>query len=424
MLTKKIPALLLAALMVFGSVSVGASGAQDDDRWLKMSANKTGARYIVDSGNRPFRLFGMARCQYHTAWESNIIAGGAGGLAAYYKELGCNSIRLSFYFNREEDPGRNLVEECGGFNEAGISRYIDLYIEPDLRAIIDAGMYVVLDLHEYPVPDDRNAPDPADLLRQAREQYIPVWAELAKRYSDEPMVAMYELWNEPYAADQGSLHINSKGYIASGKYKGYDWNKGVCLFFIACVNEIRKYDTRHILLVSDFNAGWGTGWGTSWNGSPRAYKNRSLLDPCYRNILFSAHAAERQLHGDYARHRDHWANICDYYNIGVQFGEVELEDELASVQSISNFVTMLSQKEHTHHYSAMLWRPHLSMGGTNGDDYASVWSDFAKAYTSPEAEKTTPPPYRLTLWRRAVNFFTMIFNWAVDFFYGCFYRIF
>ena len=102
---------------------------------------------------------------------------------------------------------------------------------------------------------------------------------------------------------------------------------------------------------------------------------------------------------------------------------MELEDELASVQSITNFVTMLSQYENTHHYSAMLWRPHLSAGGTNGDDYASVWSDFAKAYISQENEKTQPPAYTLTFWRRTVNFITMLFNWVVDFFYSSFYRI-
>jgi len=426
MFTKKIPALLLAALMVLGTVMIGPAGAaaREGGGWLKMSANKTGARYIVDSNNRPFHLFGMARCQYHTTWESNIIEGGAYGLASYYKDLGCNSIRLSFYFNREDDPGKNLVEECGGFTEAGINRYIDLYVEPDLRAIIDAGMYVVLDLHEYPVPDDKDDPDPAHLMAQVREQYIPVWAALAKRYKDEPMIAMFELWNEPYAADAGTLHINSKGYIDAGKYRGYDWNREVCKFFIDCVDEIRKYDTRHILLISDFNAGWGTGWATSWNGPPCSFKNRSLLDPEYNNILFSAHAAERQLREAYTKHRDHWANICDFYNIGIQFGEVELEDELASVQSIANFVTMLSEKEATHHYAAMLWRPHLRAGGTNGDDYAGVWSDFAKAYTSPASGDTETPAYQLTVWRRSANFFTMIFNWAVDFFYGCFYKLF
>ena len=122
MLAKKMTAFLCAALLVLGFVLIGASGAvaaQADDHWLKMSANKTGARYIVDSDDRPFHLFGMARCQYHTSWESNLIDGGAYGLASYYKNLGCNSIRLSFYFNREEDPGRNLVEECGASPRRG-----------------------------------------------------------------------------------------------------------------------------------------------------------------------------------------------------------------------------------------------------------------------------------------------------------------
>ena len=427
MLMKKMAAVLLAALMVIGAVMIspfGAAAAGEDDRWLKMSANKAGARYIVDSDGKPFHLFGMARCQYHTGLESDIIDGGAYGLASYYKNLGCNSIRLSFYFNREEEPGKNLVEECGGFNEAGINRFIDLYVEPDLRAIIDAGMYVVLDLHEYPVPNDKDDPDPADLLRQVREQYIPVWAELAKCYHDEPMIAMFELWNEPYAADAGTLHVTSKGYIGSGKYKGYDWNREVCKFFIDCVDEIRKYDTRHILLISDFDAGWGTRWGLSWNGAACAYKNKSLLDPEYNNILFSAHAAERQLREVYSKHRDHWVNTCDYYNIGMQFGEVELEDELASVESITNLVTMLSENEATHHFPVMLWRPHLSAGGTNGDDYASVWSGFAKAYTAPASGDIETPVYRLTVWRRTANFLTMLFNGAVDFFYGLIYKIF
>jgi len=385
---------ILMSVLLFGGDKLYATGD-----WLQMSGNKNGPRYVVDADGKPFRLFGIARCQYHEDFEKEIMDKTYGretdayDFAVYYKNLGMNCIRYSIYYHRHNRPGENLIEECGGFNEAGINKYINDYVNPDLQKIMDAGMYVILDMHEYPHPTDKDDPNPAEILKIAHDEYIPLWIELAKRYKDEPRIAILELWNEPYAADQESLKLDDEGKIASGAYKGYDWNSGVVQFFIDCVAAVRKYDTRHIILVSDWNAGWGSGWAKSWknkNAEPKRQKN--LYVDGNRNIIFSVHANNYHINFDGAWYDNYWYDLANKNNIGLHFGEVELEGGDMDAGAMSTFIKMLEDRQAKQgnwlkpikpcNFSAVLWRPHLD-DETDGDDYASIWSDFAKVYANP-----------------------------------------
>lgn len=362
---------LMIVVMFLISFSINQSLASTPDLWLTLSKNTEGPRFIIDSTGNPFPLFGMARCQITAPLDEDPVYGGIDGLSKYFKDAGCNSIRLAVAAHNQLKPNADFIEDCGGYNEIGINKFIEQYVDPDVQAIIKNGMYVVLDLHEYPPSIPKGDTNPSLVIKYAREHYIPIWRELAKKYKDEPMVAMYELWNEPYAADQGSLKIGSDGIISEGTYKGYNWNENVRQFFIDCVKEVRKSDTKHMILVSDFNAGWGSAWATTWG----KYKNQ--VDPGFNNVLYSAHAAKDHLLGFV--YDDYWANTSTNNNICLQFGEVETEEWMASEQSMKDFIEMLKERSNTHHYSAFLWRPHKNI--LNSNDYIAVWSVFAKSYT-------------------------------------------
>ncbi len=335
-------------------------------KWLSMSTNPEGARYIVDENNEPFHMFGMARCQYHSNDDEDPAYGGITGLITHFKYHGVNSFRLAVD-NKKNGDITDLIEESGGYNPEGIQKYIDTYVDPDVQALIQNNMRVILDLHLYPPSSD----NPAEIVAYAREHYFPIWIELAKRYKDEPMIAMYELWNEPYPADQGTLKLTSEGKVADGKYAGYDWNADVRDFFVDLVKLIRDIDKRHILLISDFNAGWGTGWGTTWKGFT------DDLDPGIHNIIFSVHAAKQHLDDDFLTYQQYWKETASQNNIGLWFGEIETEDDLMNARGIENLVAMLEDAEESYHFGAMLWRPHNDVA-----NYSSYWSDFAKSYNT------------------------------------------
>lgn len=362
--------ILVSFLLALFSIPRASSStiSQTNTPWISLSKNAAGPRHLVDSSGKPFYVFGMARCQACENDESQY--GDAYDLANHFKNLGCNTMRLAVSSRKDTKPGVDLVEECGGWNEAGMNKFIDKYVEPDLRAIISIGMYVILDLHEYP-PNQTNPVNPADIVAYARNRYIPMWKLLAQRYANEPMIIMFELWNEPYPAVPMSLSLGADGKVSSGPYAGYDWNTQIRQFYIDCVSQVRQYDTKHVLLLSDYNAGWGTAWGTTWGSNPY------IADPVYKNIIFSVHAAAQQLQAQYTYFSNYWKDISTNNNIALHFGEIETEDYMATNTSMQNLVNYLSSSKSTHHFPAILWRPHDDVS-----NYVSIWNGFAKTYTS------------------------------------------
>ncbi len=331
------------------------SPAADGLPWLKLSENTEGSRYFEDESGKPVNLFGMARCQCCAWCSEDSQYGGAAGVARHFQNLGCNVIRLAIdVTNPAAQMGaHDYILECGGYNEAGINRFIDRYVEPDLRAILDEGMYVVLDLHEYP-------PEGVDEVQYAREHYIPIWRELAKRYKDEPGIAVFELWNEPYPADVSLIQKGDE-----------DWIAGVREFFIDAVNEVREIDKRHVIMVSDYNAGWGTAWDATWG------YHQQRLDPVYRNTCYSIHLSNQQLDIEAPNYADWLIRTADANNVCLVYGEVETEPGISSVKGMVNLVDLLRKNETTHHPAAILWRPH-----NDEINYVSYWTDFVKGYTA------------------------------------------
>ena len=64
--------------------------------------------------------------------------------------------------------------------------FITNKIDPDVQAIIRNGMYVMLDIHMYPDPEgERTA---RTLVQFARDYYLPVLVELAKKNAEEEVL--------------------------------------------------------------------------------------------------------------------------------------------------------------------------------------------------------------------------------------------
>ncbi len=363
---KKKLAYIITLLLLLESVFIPAYAASrvtdeypNSDKWLTLSSNTSGARYFVDSLGNPVNLFGMARCQHHAQEEDVIFSSvrGIDALIEHYADYGMNFIRLAL----------DIPDLCGGKARTAdeISTYISNNIDPDVQAIIRNGMYVMLDIHMYPEGDGVDSAKAT--VQFAKDYYIPVLVELAKKYKDEPMVAVYELWNEPYAADQGGL-----------EYDQNEWNESVRNYYIEAVEEIRKIDKRHVLLVSDWNAGWGTATGVTWSG----YYDK--IDPVYRNTCFSIHAGITELDTSYSYYKDYWADLANSANICLLFGEIETEGGISSEQGIQNFIDMLSKNESKCHFSACLWRPH-------GNEYKAIWGDsgWTAGYATPAPAPTS-----------------------------------
>ncbi len=319
----------------------------NDDKWLTLSKNTTGPRYFVDANGNPVNLFGTARCQFHKYDQEWGIYGepGIDSLIEHYADFGMNFIRLSL----------NVPEICGGkkLTDEEINTYITEKIDPDVQGIIRNGMYVMIDIHMYPQQETKYSVKTAsEIVDYAREYYLPLLKGIARVYKDEPMVAVYEIWNEPYPADQQDLNHNVS-----------EWNSLVRSYFIDAVNEIRKIDTRHVIMVSDFNAGWGMCTGVTWKGY---YK---LLDPVYQNTCFSTHIAREHVTEQWGSYYSWYKSFTRDNNICMVFGEIETEGNLMNTEGMKTLLNFFEETKNEYHFSGNLWRPH----GWNSE-YHELWA--------------------------------------------------
>jgi len=157
-----------------------------------------------------------------------------------------------------------------------------------VRAVINHGMYAIIDWHGLGDDD----------LAFLWGELIPLWEHIARRYKDEPGVAIYELWNEPVC-----------GYQAGAR--------GLRVWYREAIRAIRAIDRRHIILVTDWNMGWGWALESMWAPHGRLID----IDPLPNNqIAYSKHMASiSEKRGD-GKNAD---NFSRKYNVPVFWSEVE-----------------------------------------------------------------------------------------------------
>ncbi|MGD2173933.1 MAG: cellulase family glycosylhydrolase [Candidatus Brocadiaceae bacterium] len=166
-------------------------------------------------------------CQYdHYLREADV---------AFLSECGTNSVRLPFNYRLFESDA-----SPGAYDGPGWT-YFDRIIGWCRRH----GLYVMLDLHAaqgWQNPD-WHCDNPANVCllwgdQGYRDRVAGLWCAIAERYADEPVIAGYEILNEPTAPDTDTLQG----------------------FYEEVVPQIRRVDDRHIIFLE------GNMWGTEFDG--------------------------------------------------------------------------------------------------------------------------------------------------------------
>lgn len=159
----------------------------------------------------------------------------------YLKEVGVNCLRLPFWF-------RNLVDNDGNVKADWYER-MDWFIEQAGKR----GMYVILDFHG--APGSQNGSDHSgkdgggmkmvssefffgDNAQDNQELYYKLWEMIAERYKEEPIVAGYDLLNEPYCTYRYDTPFSDE------LLHGVLWN-----VYDKAYERIRAVDPNHIIIM-------------------------------------------------------------------------------------------------------------------------------------------------------------------------------
>ena len=123
-------------------------------------------------------------------------------------------------------------------------------------------LYVIIDMHGAPGGQtganiDDSPKDIPELFigKKYQDQLVELWFKIAGKYKDEPVVAAYDLLNEPLPKNTGSAE----------KYKHL-----LVPLYKRITNEIRKVDAKHMITLEGFD------WSNDW----------SLFDKPFDNNVF------------------------------------------------------------------------------------------------------------------------------------------
>jgi endoglycosylceramidase len=221
---------------------------------------------IVDSSGRAVILRGVNYPGYEENFWSHDPQLHDQSAYYHFRQLGFNVVRLPIsWANLEPLPG--LFD----------TSYLRSFVDHDVQWAKAAGIYVILDMHQYNWADKfggSGAPDwsvqgyPANELglRQAVSQFwsddglqahlLYVWTQLAQYYSNEPAVAGYDLFNEPWMYTSIVPTLNATT---------------VDVFYAKAIQAIRGVDKNHLLLLEPANLNTFKPLATNIVWSPHFY---------------------------------------------------------------------------------------------------------------------------------------------------------
>ena len=123
------------------------------------------------------------------------------------------------------------------------------------------GLWVILDLHGAPggqtgtnIDDSPNNEPELFIERHYQDQTVALWVALARRYRDEPVVAAYDLLNEPLPNGYGE------------RYSGE-----LIALYKRLTAAIREVDPHHLIIYE------GTHWSTDWSIFTEVWDANSML---------------------------------------------------------------------------------------------------------------------------------------------------
>ena len=193
-----------------------------------------------------------ATAAFYTAWLDNFVTKADVDLLA---ASGFNSIRLPMHYelltpsvHDEPVPGQSTWKEAG-------FRRIDA-----LLAWCKANnLYLILDLHAAPGGQgtdltiaDRDSTTPSLWDSAAnQDKMVALWAELARRYRNEPNIAAYDLLNEPnwdldHSGNAHGCNVREQAPLVA--------------LYKRVTAAIRQVDPNHLLIIE------GNCWGNNYAG--------------------------------------------------------------------------------------------------------------------------------------------------------------
>lgn len=197
-------------------------------------------------------VIGEANTQefYEAWWANHVTKRDIDSLKAW----GFNSVRLPMHYNLYTLP---IQDEPVAGQQTWLDRGFEM-----TDALLDwckaNDMYLILDLHAAPGGQGRDAAiSDYDTSKpslwedeQNRIKTVELWRKLAERYKDEPMIAGYDLINEPNWNFTGA-NVN-----------GCNENTNVPLkqLYNDIIAAIRTVDTKHMIFIE------GNCWGNNHNG--------------------------------------------------------------------------------------------------------------------------------------------------------------
>ncbi|HEX2609350.1 MAG TPA: cellulase family glycosylhydrolase, partial [Flavisolibacter sp.] len=176
-------------------------------------------------------------------------------------------------------------------------------------------MYLILDLHAAPGGQgndlnisDRDSSKPSLWQSTANQQKtVALWRKLAQRYANEPMIAGYDILNEPNWGFEDQADRNGT------KEKT---NAPLLKLLKEITAAIREVDKKHIIIIE------GNGWGNNYNG---------MLPPWDKNMVLSFH---KYWNTNDEASISHILKARDQYNVPVWLGETGENSNVWYTQAI------------------------------------------------------------------------------------------
>jgi endoglucanase len=212
---------------------------------------RSGDRLVVGPEARPVELRGV--CFGNEVWSNTPVAPvNHHGEVDYarVREMGMNAVRFYLNYGLFESDVQPYVYKHGGWD----------WLDQNVRWAAQHGVYLILNMH-VPQGGFQSLGDGLALwnVEENRLRLRALWREIAYRYRNEPIIAGYDLLNEPIV----SVSIEQWQQLAS-----------------ELVADIRSVDPHHLIVVERLNGVSGD-WRTY--GQPNLFL---VDDP---NVMYQVH---------------------------------------------------------------------------------------------------------------------------------------
>jgi hypothetical protein len=141
-------------------------------------------------------------------------------------------------FKEIADWGSNIIRfpvHPRAWRERGVEKYLEL-LDAGIELANKHNMHVIIDWHSIGNLGQEKFQNP--MYDTTIDETIEFWRTMAKRYKDEPAVAMYEIYNEPT--------------VTGDRFGDMSWPEWKALQE-KIIKEIRAIDDKKIVLCAGFN---------------------------------------------------------------------------------------------------------------------------------------------------------------------------